>query len=45
MSDLGARRLGEVTPFAPTTTTAATRVRRLRLNGTLMTVSVRVEWR
>lgn len=37
MSDLGARPLGEVAPFAPSTTTAAARLRRIRLNPTLLT--------
>jgi peptide/nickel transport system permease protein len=37
MSDLGARHLPEVAPFAQSTTTAAMRLRRLRLNRTLVT--------
>jgi peptide/nickel transport system permease protein len=37
MSDLGARPLAEVAPFAPASTTAAVRLRRIRLNRTLGT--------
>ncbi|HVD30460.1 MAG TPA: hypothetical protein VNE19_01955, partial [Methylomirabilota bacterium] len=37
MSDLRARPLPEVASFAPSTTTAAIRIRRLRLNSTLLT--------